>query len=395
VGRRILLLISDTGGGHRAAANAIRESLAIVSDSAHEVRIVDALALGRWPVSASPRIYGPFVNRFPALWGMGYALTDSARGAHLLDRLHAQALSRSLSGLYEEFHPDLVVSCHGLLTRCTREILHLVSPATPFATVVTDLGSAHAAWFDRGSDMFFVPNEKLGSIARARGVPTDRIRIFGQPIRPVFANSRSIQGAAGGFRREQRASLGLDPAMKTALLLGGGEGFGRLDQIASAIDAARIPLQLVVVTGKNQRLRAGLDARSWNHPTKVLGFVDNLHEWMWASDLVITRAGPGVISEALAAGLPLLIHGYLPGQESGNVDLVVDSGAGSYRPKVAEIVSTLEAWALDDFVALEAMANKAADLARPQAALEIASALMGLFEAQHLPNDISYCLTSP
>jgi 1,2-diacylglycerol 3-beta-galactosyltransferase len=353
--------------------------------AAHEVRIVDALALGRWPVSTSPRVYGPFVNRFPALWGLGYALTDSARGAAMLDFVHSRALSRPLSALYDEFRPDLVVSFHGLLTRPAREILHQVSPGTPFATVVTDLGSAHAAWFDAEPDRLFVPNERLESVAIAQGVPADRIRRIGQPIRPVFADTPH-QSRSDDDRQRQREALGLEPTMKTALLLGGGEGFGKLDRIARAIDQAELPLQLVVATGKNQRLRAKMEKRRWKRPTTVLGFVDNLHEWMWAADFAITRAGPGVVSEAMAAGLPLLIHGYLPGQETGNVDLVEGEGLGLYRPGARAVSETLEAWLADGFAEASSMSRAALAMARPHAASEIAKLLLDLLDREGGPS---------
>ena len=73
----------------------------------------------------------------------------------------------------------------------------------------------------------------------------------------------------------------------------------------------------------------------------VLGFVDNMADWMRAADVVVTKAGPGTIIEALCSGLPLLLTWYIPGQERGNLEWLVDIGAGRYVPGLRELVDTI------------------------------------------------------
>ncbi len=110
---------------------------------------------------------------------------------------------------------------------------------------------------------------------------------------------------------------------------------GPLYRIACAISDAQLPLQLVIIAGRNRGQRRKLDATPWKIPVIVNGFVTDMPDWMRASDVIITKAGPGTIMEALACGLPVLLSGFLPGQEEGNVTFVEQNQVGvlSKSPK--------------------------------------------------------------
>ncbi|MCL4396278.1 MAG: galactosyldiacylglycerol synthase, partial [Chloroflexi bacterium] len=175
----------------------------------------------------------------------------------------------------------------------------------------------------------------------------------------------------------------LDPARTTALLVGGGEGMGRLYDIAREIDRARLPIQLVVIAGRNRRLYDRLAAAEWHIPVSLQRFVTNMPDWMHASDVIITKAGPGTISEALACGLPILLSGFLPGQEEGNVAFVEQSGAGVLRPDPVELTRTLGEW-LEPRETLAGYARRAQELARPRASIDIVHLLDEALTAREL-----------
>jgi 1,2-diacylglycerol 3-beta-galactosyltransferase len=115
------------------------------------------------------------------------------------------------------------------------------------------------------------------------------------------------------------------------LLRGGGEGMGLLERIARLLGIA-IPAGLAVITGRNQKLKERLEAATWPDHTFIYGFVRNMPDMMEAADILLTKAGPGTISEALNAGLPMILYSRLPGQEDGNIHYVVDEGAGIWAP---------------------------------------------------------------
>ena len=102
---------------------------------------------------------------------------------------------------------------------------------------------------------------------------------------------------------------------------------------------------------------------------------------MGASDVIVTKAGPSTISEALAAGLPILLSGFIPGQEEGNVEYVIDNGVGTWAEKPQLVAATLAQWLQPENETLTYMAQKAQRLGRPQATLDIAATIFNLAQA--------------
>ncbi len=197
------------------------------------------------------------------------------------------------------------------------------------------------------------------------------MRCYGLPIRPTFARPVASRE---GLRRE----LGLVEDLPAVLLMGGGEGMGPVGRIARAIasrlaegGAGRPAGQMVVICGQNRKLRENLLAHPWPIPTRVLGFVRNMPEWMLACDCIVTKAGPGTIAEAMACGLPIILSGFIPGQEEGNVSYVLEHGVGVYSKAPPEIAETVARWFGPDRAERERMAEQARRLSRPQAAFRI------------------------
>ena len=136
--------------------------------------------------------------------------------------------------------------------------------------------------------------------------------------------------------------------------------------------------QLLIVSGRNKDLKQRLENTAWEIPTRIYGFVDNMPELMAAADLLITKAGPGTISEAFVAGLPIIISGYIPGQEEGNVTYVQEHSAGVYAETPEKIAQLVLTWFDPANNTLQLMAQKAAGLARPNASLIIAKRICSL-----------------
>ncbi len=244
--------------------------------------------------------------------------------------------------------PALVASFHPLLNHVAVDV---IPHGVPRVTVITDWIDFHKAWTDLTADCIVCPSDAAVELCRRRGVPADRLVKTGLPIHPRF------QDAIRQFsdKRSMRLKLRLRPHAPTVLLAGGGDGTEPLRKYAAALARspldiqvlalARSPLdiQVLAVAGRNQSLAEHL--REDNHAgVRVFGFVDNMPELLLASDLLVTRAGPGMIAEGLACGCPLLLTGYLPGQEEGNVTEVVHRGLGRYVPRPNDLVEAVSAW---------------------------------------------------
>ena len=164
----------------------------------------------------------------------------------------------------------------------------------------------------------------------------------------------------------------------TILVAGGGEGSGNLLKQVRALAWKPRPWQVIAVCGRNEKLRRRLARVRFATPIRIFGFVENMPELMRASDLLVSKAGPGAIAEALTTGLPVMLTGYLPGQETENVTFVTMTGFGLYAPRPEQLLESISLLFADDTRIWREMAERAASAARPYASLDIAREVLGV-----------------
>lgn len=119
---------------------------------------------------------------------------------------------------------------------------------------------------------------------------------------------------------------------------------GPLAKTAREIDASGLDVSLIIVCGRNLRLKAALESQTWENPTLIYGFTREMPDFMRASDFIVTKAGPGTIAEAMNAQLPIILYDKVPGQEDGNVTFVEHEGAGVWAPTPRDVVRALTRW---------------------------------------------------
>lgn len=361
----ILILFSDTGGGHRSAAEAIVEALCLEFGDKFSMEMVDVFKdYAPRPLNYVPALY-PKMVRLPQAWGLGYRLSNGHRRARLITASAWPYVRHSIRSLVAQHPSDLIVSVHPL---ATAPVLRALGPdRPPFVTIVTDLVTTHALWYHRRTDLCIVPTEAARLRALVFGLKPSQIRVAGLPVAERFCQPP-------GDRDVLRDQLGWPHGRPVVLLVGGGEGMGPLEKTAHAIAAACPTAALAVIAGRNQGLKARLEAFRWPIPTFIYGFVRDMPDLMRAADVLVTKAGPGTISEALIAGLPMILYSRLPGQEDGNVSYVVSEGAGHWAPHPDQIVSALKNW-LEKPHLRDQAARACREMARPQAARQIAHIL--------------------
>jgi 1,2-diacylglycerol 3-beta-galactosyltransferase len=361
----ILFLFSDTGGGHRSAAEAIIEALQLEYDDRLTTQLVDIfIDSAPRPMSYLPKWY-PYMVRFPSVWGAGYRLSNGNRRARLIVQSAYPYIRRSLHRLLKQYPADLIVSVHPLANDPFLHALGKQHP--PFITVVTDLVSVHSLWYHKDVDLCIVPTEE----ARQRGMIADlkpeQLKVVGLPVADRFCHPT-------GEKITLRHQLGWPAEQLVVLLVGGGEGMGPLEKTALAIAETSLPITLVIIAGRNKELKQRLQAYHWPMTTYVYGFVHEMPEFMHAADVLVTKAGPGTISEALNAGLPMILYSRLPGQEDGNIDYVISEGVGVWAPKTSDIVDALKTWIYHPDQR-QTVADACWRASRPEAAREIAHIL--------------------
>jgi 1,2-diacylglycerol 3-beta-galactosyltransferase len=359
---RILFLFSDTGGGHRSAAEAIIEALHLEYGEEVLTEMIDIFKEHvPLPLNYIPDWY-PKMVRVPELWGLGFRLSDGRRRARLITSSTWPYVRRAVKNLVSQHPSNLIVSVHPLANTPVLHALGKIRP--PYITVVTDLVSTHALWYDRHTDLCLVPTEAARQCALKNRLKPEQVRVVGLPVADRFCQPP-------GDKRKLRQELGWPQDVPMIMLVGGGEGMGPLEKIARLLAIAEFPAGLAIVTGRNQKLQARLEAANWPEHTFIYGFVHNMPDLMTAADILLTKAGPGTISEALNAGLPMILYSRLPGQEDGNIHYVVDEGAGIWAPRAEQTLTSLRAW-LDSRELLARASQACHKLSRPKAARDIA-----------------------
>ncbi|GIH16292.1 MGDG synthase family glycosyltransferase [Rugosimonospora africana] len=370
----LLFLVADTGGGHRAAADAVAQALRHDYPGAFAPVLCDPLG---GPGSAAvlrrlTGLYGPSIRLAPWAWGAVYHGCDFRASARILRSTLLTLADRPVADAVARHRPAAIVSFHPLTGSAAIRIRDVAAPRAPVVTIVTDLVSIHATWRDGDADRIVVPP----SAAWVPGGRPGRARVdIGPPVAAAFAAGPPRPAERAALRR----SLGLDEHRFLVLLTGGGEGSGGIASRATAILRHFDDVGVVVLSGRNRRLHDRLAslAGRWGGRLTVRGFVDNMADWLRCADVLAGKAGPGTIAEATCCGTPLLLTSHLPGQESGNIEFVVGAGAGRHVPTVRRLVREIGLLRRDP-AAVDRMRTASARLGRPGAASEIAALLADL-----------------
>jgi 1,2-diacylglycerol 3-beta-galactosyltransferase len=310
-------------------------ALAQLRGDALECSTLDILQLTEVPIMRdAPALYDQLSTRWLPLYDASFTLTNGhARIGLLLELVYLQAHRRLMEQLTRE-QPALVVVVHPLAVQLVAAVREAYRLPFRIATVVTDLVSLHASWGYSKVDRCIVPTHEAYRLMRSWKVPEERLALSGFPVHPKFTQQGLDKQAA-------RQALGLAQGHFTLLITSGGVGAGRVAALVALLRAQFPQLQLIVVTGRNAQLRQELIAANYGPLVQVEGYVDNMEQLMAASDVVVTKAGPGTLMEALVMRRPVLVTEAVGRQEEGNIDFVLNHELGAYCPTDERLVVAL------------------------------------------------------
>ncbi|MEM9951582.1 MAG: glycosyltransferase [Chloroflexota bacterium] len=368
--KRVLFLMSDTGGGHRAAAEAIRDGLyEKYGDDNVDAELLDVFKMSRFPMNYFPEFYPWLINRSKGSWGIGYKMSNTRRRVAVISRTMYAANARRFKKIAKENPVDVVVCVHSLVARPSLQAWRSLPERPPFITVVTDLVSTHNFWYDKKAEHTMVPTQAAFERGIKYGMPASKMSITGLPVNPAFV--KKLEGKATA-----RTKLGWEQDKLTILMVAGGDGMGPLWETARAINALQRDIQLVVVAGRNETLKKKCDSAQWNQPTHIYPFVKNMPQLMDGADIIVTKAGPATITEASIAGLPMILMDAIPGQEDGNVEHVIQNNAGAWAPEPQQVANYLRDWMDEGEASLKQRAENATNISNPNAVWDIADTVI-------------------
>ena len=366
---RVLLLSASSGAGHVRAAQALEKAFAVRGDC--EVEHIDTIQyVSKLFQRVYDKTYISMVRRAPELMGVLYERTDqpwqNARRRLALDRLNAQPMIR----LLKRVQPDLCVATHFLPAEIIAWLIAKKKLRAKNAIVVTDY-DVHAMWLCHTVGRYYLAISEAAEYLAGVGVPREILRVTGIPIDPLFAIPLD--------RATARAELKLEAKSHILLLAAGGYGIGPLEQLVRDLLALQKPWQFVAIAGKSEKMKKRLEdvassagtLESGARRLVPVGFTNRMDQYMAAADLLIGKAGGLTTSEALARHLPMALIEPIPGQEVRNADHLLEAGAAircNNLPAAAWKIAKL----LDDTSRMDEMRRSAAQMARPDAAAQIA-----------------------
>lgn len=382
--KKVLVLTSDAGLGHRSASDAVRDALLRKYGESCEVQINNPLDHPKTlkALRKSQTDYDAIIKKLPELYKIGYEISDGPLPMAFINSALIAALYAPLRDIVFDYRPDLVLMTYPMYQAPLDAVLTLNNlPCTPLVTVVTDLVTVHKIWFEPNMTRCAVPTEEVKQLAMKSGLREQQILETGIPVNPRISDLHQTD------KKNLRRDLGWDEDLTPILVVGSPRMFN-LSELLPALDQCQEAFQLILVAGGNEKLKSQLQDVKWQHPAHLYDFVEDLPKLMRASEIIICKAGGLIVTESLASGLPLIIVDALPGQEIGNADFVVENKAGEFHTTPEELQDCVNRWLANDGEVLHEMTENAARTGKPEAAFAIADESWKLIQEGPVENPL-------
>jgi UDP-N-acetylglucosamine:LPS N-acetylglucosamine transferase len=308
----------NTGGGHKAPAAAIAESMEALGCSVHlmdcgtelDVKNVDREIKKVWNLALS----------FPQIFSVLHVQTDNPVFSRSMLSRHARMIAPKFLKYYAKNKPDLIISTHFTAAA------GIAKAGLPVSVVTTEPYGAHALWVVPGAKEYIVASRQIMSRLKSFGVKAP-IRIFDYPLRPSFGR---VSISKSSLRRRE----GIRPTSVCALFTAGGEGISNTESLVKEVVRRGLKMSVIVVCGRNDSLYRTLKRiDSGDIRLIVKGFVDNMDELIKASDFVVGKTGANTVLEALLMKRPFICT-HTMANERDTRDFVLRKGVGWYTQDV-------------------------------------------------------------
>jgi processive 1,2-diacylglycerol beta-glucosyltransferase len=323
--KKILIFSSYTGGGHMSLAESVHD---LIRDK-YEVVIID-------PQPRVLHFHYRMVSRYaPWLWNTEYKLSDGNRRAKVVHGLIKPTFAIPIWRIIQRVKPDLILSTYAILTSEVRYAMRISQMQRPFAMLFSDPEAVHHLWLtEKHTHAVFAPTRETYEQALRSGFDPKRLHYTGWPVRRQFYHTGL------DTRSEVLTRLGLNKERFTIFLQGGAEGaarFGRTVENLLGVEG----VQIILATGTNRHLQRYFEKYDNVHP---LPFTRGIARYMAAADIVMGKAGPNMMFEALTLGKPFIATSYIPGQEEVNLEFIERHGLGwiaLHKDEQHQLIETL------------------------------------------------------
>lgn len=354
-----------------AAADAVRAAL-VERDPKTVGQIVNSYKYAASIVSSVvSNGYIGMVKTIPQMYRFIYSRAERATEVGPFRNWIHQFTATNLRSLIERTKPDIVICTHAFPCGVMSEYKKQFADSPAVIGVVTDF-AVHSFWIHHNIDGYAVASDEMRATMIGRGIDPSRIIVSGIPVNANFVGKPLNRAVL-------RDELGMPQDRFALLLMGGGLGIGPLEMMMRALNSVRQPISATVIAGSNKRQheRVMEAAQRVQYPIRVLTFVDNVHDYMHAADVLITKPGGLTSAEALVAGIPMLLVKPLPGQEERNTRYLVERKAALRAKNEHDLTRKVEEF-LQSPQRRKTMGAAIDRLAKPHAADDIAALALQL-----------------
>jgi UDP-N-acetylglucosamine:LPS N-acetylglucosamine transferase len=337
--KRVLVLTASYGSGHNTAARFTAAALSELYGSEIDVKIIDLLdLLPRAVVKLTRFFYEVSMLHVPIAWDMLFIVTN--RIFYLFPMLkkflvcNAGRIKKILQGMHCSIYVSTHPYWHNIISKCREG-------GKKYIVIVTDAIAIHPVWVAEDVDFYIVFDEDTARVLMYKyKVDENKIKILGFPVDPLLEEKMDRAGFLSG--------IGLERDRFTVLFnFGLGSLYNYLLAFYKLVYSGNHKLQFICITGRHRRIYDLLSGRCYPCPVKIVGWTDKMADYVRASDVVITKAGGGIVMESLLAMRPPIILSFPPGQERGNVMLIEKHDIGVYQRDVEEAVKIVHQFSMD------------------------------------------------
>mmetsp|Transcript_34097 Transcript_34097/g.54865 ORF Transcript_34097/g.54865 Transcript_34097/m.54865 type:complete len:623 (-) Transcript_34097:297-2165(-) len=411
--RKVLICHASVGAGHKRAAEALAATIHRL-DSSVEVRVVDLM---QTPYADRTLIYfykdwylrlvggETFCGQIGTLcvgffFDRANSVHNSFTGGGTVQRRITQSFLLNFLQLVCDFNPDVVVHTHFLAPELLASLRRKHGLKVPHVTVVTDM-DVHAWWYQQPTDHYFVPREMAKHQLTSDGVPVGDVTISGIPIMPQFLDTLTAIEPLDTSQRRRRLLSQMDAYLNPELFTDGHRPLvvqmstGRsVQDVFEGLLLLETPISLVVVCGRQADVSSKLEQVKIpsRHRVSLLGFTGCIHELLAVADIVVTKPGGLITSEALACGLMMVVVDPYPGQEERNASMLLEEGAGIWiwdyrdmRPKLDKVLTAPPS----SRASLADYKQNARRIARPDAAFKVSKYVLSSKPFERMMRDDS------
>lgn len=366
----VLIFSVSIGNGHDQVAHTIRNEF-IRQDNSCRVKIVNTISyISPFLDKVILDSYLNILRIYPKAWGKIYEKTNKIDPIIDINDIANKLLTGKIRKTAVSYEPDIIICTHSFPAAIMSSLKQKRKVDCPIISIITDF-NIHSSYINEYTDYYVIPHEDLTYVMESFGVSRDKVLPFGIPIRREFSETHR--------REEILEKLGLE-SKQSVLVMGGGLGLGKINDIVKAIDSYMDNIQIIAVAGRNNRLEAKLKSLSTRNSLQVFGFVSNINELMELVDCIITKPGGVSTAEILCKEKPLVIFSPLPGQEYENAEFLLNAGAAVTTSDVKKIPILIDQ-ILSSEVRVRCFREMAGVLKKPQSTYNLVNFLINKYNS--------------